>query len=626
MRSNMKLWLMLVLIPWLMSAFLGLHYYIETSYFSLATLLIWGGFGIITLIALKQVLQRQAQADTNKLYETHYRNLVETAHDLVWTMDLRGCWTYLNKAANIIYGHDPRQMLGRPISQFVSPEHPDRESIPFADVLQGKELVQSEKVHIDKKGALHYLSFNAKPMLNSAGRIIGVHGTARDITERKAFESQLAYQAQHDALTTLPNRRYFQHELERVIARVARSGTTCALFYIDLDQFKYINDTLGHAAGDRLLIEFSALLKTHVREGDVLARFGGDEFTVLLYNVDEASALRAAENMRTLVESYRFLERGSVYNVSCSIGVAMIDNGVLTADDCMAQADVACHGAKRHGRNQAHLYNAGDHDKEGMQADMGWAARLRETLDRDRLQIVYQPIASLSNGKIQDYEVLVRMLCDDGQIILPGGFMPAAERFGLIHNVDRWMVSKSIEHLAQLHASGQFVRFSINLSGKAFEDQKLLPLIRSRLRETNLDPSLVTFEITETAAIANLSSAISFISALKDIGCQFALDDFGSGFSSFTYLKHLPVDKLKIDGSFVQSMINTPIDQVMVRSMNQVAHALGKVTIAEFVENEETLQMLKNYGVDYAQGYHVGRPAKWYSDISHIRPAAMTLQ
>lgn len=626
MRSNIKLWLTVVLIPWVMSAFLSLYYYIQTGHFSLATLSIWVGFGIVGVVALKRVLRHQVQIETNKLCETHYRDLVETAHDLVWTMDLRGCWTYLNKAAKIVYGYDPREMLSRPISQFVSPEHPDREPVPFAEVLQGRELVQCEKVHVDKHGTLHHLSFNAKPMINAAGRIIGVHGTARDITERKAFERQLAYQAQHDALTALPNRRYFQHELERVIARVARSGTTCALFYIDLDQFKYINDTLGHAAGDRLLVEFSALLKSHVREGDVLARFGGDEFTVLLYNVDEDSALRAAENMRTLVEGYRFMERGNVYNVSCSIGVAMIDNGVLTADDCMAQADVACHGAKRHGRNQAHLYNVRDHDKEGMKADMGWAARLRETLDRDRLQIVYQPIASLSNGQVQDYEVLARMLCDDGQIILPGGFMPAAERFGLIHNVDRWMVSKSIGHLAELHASGQFVRFSINLSGKAFEDHKLLPLIRNRLRETNLDPSLLTFEITETAAIANMPSAIAFISALKDIGCQFALDDFGSGFSSFTYLKHLPVDKLKIDGSFVQSMINTPIDQVMVRSMNQVAHALGKVTIAEFVENEETFQMLKNYGVDYAQGYHVGRPAKWYTDIPVTRPAGVVLQ
>ena len=626
MRLNMKLWLVIALVPWLMGAFLTLHYYVKTGYFSFITLLLWSGFGAAALAIIYQVLRRQAQVATNERRETHYRDLVETAHDLVWTMDLRGCWTYLNKAAKIIYGYEPQEMLYRPISKFVSPEHPDRESIPFADVLQGKELVQCEKVHIDKHGTLHYLSFNAKPMLNTAGRVIGVHGTARDITERKAFERQLAYQAQHDALTALPNRRYFQQELERVIARVARSGATCALFYIDLDQFKYINDTLGHAAGDRLLIEFSALLKKHVREGDVLARFGGDEFTVLLYNVDEASALRAAENMRSLVESYRFLERGNVYNVSCSIGVAMIDSGVLTADDCMAHADVACHGAKRHGRNQAHLYNPGDQDKEGMQADMGWAARLRDTLEHDRLQIVYQPIASLSTGKIQDYEVLVRMLCEDGQIILPGGFMPAAERFGLIHNVDRWMVSKSIGHLAELHAAGQFVRFSINLSGKAFEDSKLLPLIRSRLRETNLDPSLVTFEITETAAIANLSSAISFIGALKDIGCQFALDDFGSGFSSFTYLKHLPVDKLKIDGSFVQSMFNTPVDQVMVRSMNQVAHALGKVTIAEFVENEETLQMLKSYGVDYAQGYHVGRPDKWHTDIPLARPADVVLQ
>jgi EAL domain-containing protein (putative c-di-GMP-specific phosphodiesterase class I) len=239
---------------------------------------------------------------------------------------------------------------------------------------------------------------------------------------------------------------------------------------------------------------------------------------------------------------------------------------------------------------------------------MGWATQVRAMLEHDRFKLVYQPIVDTAGGEILDYEVLVRMVCDDGQIILPGGFMPAAERFGLIHSVDRWIVRHAIEQLQSLHLQGQQASFSINLSGKAFEDDALLPLIRDLLDSSGLEPSFVTFEITETAAIANLAAAEEFITALKDIGCQFALDDFGSGFSSFAYLKHLPVDKLKIDGGFVKGMAHSSVDQAMVESMNQVAHALGKVTVAECVENQETLEILREMCVDRAQGNYIGQP------------------
>jgi len=256
---------------------------------------------------------------------------------------------------------------------------------------------------------------------------------------------------------------------------------------------------------------------------------------------------------------------------------------------------------------------------------MNWASQVREMLEHDKFQLVYQPIVSTASGTVNDYEVLVRMVCDDGQIILPGGFMPAAERFGLIHSVDRWIVSRAILQLGSLHDSGQRTSFSINLSGKAFEDATLLPLIRELLDSTALDPTWVTFEITETAAIANLAAAEEFITALKDIGCQFALDDFGSGFSSFAYLKHLPVDKLKIDGAFVKGMAHSSVDQAMVESMNQVAHALGKRTVAECVENEETLLLLKEMGVDLAQGNYLGRPADVLVSFNHHDPSTDTI-
>ena len=556
------------------------------------------------------ITQRMAIEARLREAESRYRDMVETAHDMVWTMDSRGCLTYVNRACQDIYGHEPENMLQRYLHEFRSPDHPphDREAIEL--LMRGADTVQFETVHLDDEGKPHFLSFSAKSHKDEIGRVLHISGMARDITEQKAFQHQLSYHAEHDPLTGMFNRKYFQEELERSVARVARSGSSCALFYIDLDQFKYINDTIGHAAGDRMLVDIATLLSAHVREGDLLARFGGDEFTLLLYNITQQDVLRAADNFRALCDDYKFADSDMSFNISCSIGVAMIDSATNSAEEILSHADLACHMAKQQGRNRAHLYNPADLDKDGMAADMEWAAQVREMLEHDRFQLVFQPIVSVSSGEILDYEVLVRMVCDDGKVILPGGFMPAAERFGLIHSVDRWIVRRAILQLDKLHRRGQLANFSINLSGKAFEDHTLLPLIQDLLNSTGLDPSRITFEITETAAIANLAAAEKFIFALKDFGCQFALDDFGSGFSSFAYLKHLAVDKLKIDGSFVKGMAHSSVDQAMVESMNQVAHALGKTTVAECVENAETLIILREMGIDRAQGNHIGRPNK----------------
>jgi diguanylate cyclase (GGDEF)-like protein/PAS domain S-box-containing protein len=540
--------------------------------------------------------------------ETRYRDLVETAHDMVWTMDTGAQLTYVNRACKDIYGYTPCEMLQHRLDEFRSPDHPPHDRDAIDALLAGEDTVQFETVHLDCENRPHFLSFSARSHKNEHGEVLRISGTTRDITEQKAFQHQLSYHAEHDPLTGLFNRTYFQEELERTVARTARTGITCALFYIDLDQFKYINDTLGHAAGDRLLVDIAALLSMHVREGDLLARFGGDEFTLLLYSIERQDVIRVAENFRMLCDDYRFNVNDKSWNVSASIGIAVIDRQAISAEEILSHADLACNTAKQQGRNRVNLYNPDDLGKADMQADMGWATRVRDMLEQDRFQLVYQPIIAAHGGEVLDYEVLVRMVCDDGQLILPGGFMPAAERFGLIHGVDRWIVRRAIVQLAELQQHGLNTCFSINLSGKAFEDSALLPLIRDLLESTGLDPSRVTFEITETAAIANLSAAEEFIIALKDLGCQFALDDFGSGFSSFAYLKHLPVDKLKIDGAFVKGMAHSAVDQAMVESMNQVAHALGKLTVAECVENAETLQILEEMGVDRAQGYFIGLP------------------
>lgn len=553
--------------------------------------------------------RKQAQEQLREA-EARYRNLVETAHDLVWSMDPEGRWTYLNGAAKAIYGLPPEEMLGRHFSEFQAAESANRDHDAFDRLLAGNELVHYETVHLDARGRPHNISFNARLIHNDNGDISAITGTARDITEQKAFEHELTYQAQHDTLTGLYNRTYFYQELNRVIARVARSGADCALFYIDLDQFKYINDTLGHAAGDQLLQECTAMLKTHIREGDLLARFGGDEFTILLYNVNGTEAINVAENLRNLFERFTFFYTEKNFNVTCSIGVALINNNVHSPDDVLSHADLACNLAKSEGRNRVHLYTAKDPAKAGMAEDMGWAARVREAYEQDRFTLVYQPIMSINDGIIHDYETLLRMKLDNGDVILPGGFMPAAERFGLIHNVDRWTVRNAIQKLAEIHTADAEISFAINLSGRAFEDVGLIQLIKDQLRNHAVAPERITFEITETAAISNLTAAVEFIASLKDLGCQFALDDFGSGFCSFAYLKHLPVDKLKIDGSFIQGLTAGRVDQAMVQSMAHVAHALGKQTIAEFVEDAETLEILRGFGVDFAQGHYVGEPSK----------------
>jgi diguanylate cyclase (GGDEF)-like protein/PAS domain S-box-containing protein len=570
-------------------------------------------------ISRRKLMEQQLREAENR-----FRDLVETAHDMVWTLDCDGQITYANRACIDIYGFQPSEMLQHHLHDFRSPEHAPLDRDAINALLAGDDKVEFETVHLDSDNRPHFLQFSARSHKDEHGRVLRISGTTRDVTEQKAFQHQLSYNAEHDPLTGLFNRTYFQEELERTVARTARSAFSCALFYVDVDQFKYINDTLGHAAGDRMLVDVASLLSTHVREGDLLARFGGDEFTLLLYNIDQQDVQRVAENFRSLCDDFRFCINDKSWNISVSIGIAMIDSQSTSAEEVLSHADLACNTAKQQGRNRVNLYNPADLGKADMQADLSWATQVRDMLEHDRFKLVYQPIVGSDSGELLDYEVLVRMVCDDGQLILPGGFMPAAERFGLVHSVDRWIVRRAIRQLAELHVNGHATHFSINLSGKAFEDTTLLPMIRDELDNTGLDPSFVTFEITETAAIANLAAAEEFITALKDIGCQFALDDFGSGFSSFAYLKHLPVDKLKIDGTFVKGMAHSAVDQAMVESMNQVAHALGKITIAECVENEETMQILREMGVDRAQGFHIGRPDAL--PVSITRPPALTAE
>ncbi|HEX9625351.1 MAG TPA: EAL domain-containing protein [Acidiferrobacterales bacterium] len=541
--------------------------------------------------------------------ESRFFDIIETAHDLVWSVDRDGRWTYINQAARQIYGRSPDDLVGRSFFELIHADYVEHDLDTFRNVLEGKEIVQYETVHLHSDGDIRYLSFNIKPKTDPDWSIVGAMGTARDITEQKLYQHRLEHLAEHDVLTGLHNRHYFENELERAVALASRNSASFGLLYIDLDNFKYVNDTLGHAAGDQLLLELAQLLQGRLRQGDVLARFGGDEFTVLLHDVDGPVLRQVAQSYHELFKAYTFFQGEKVFDIRVSIGAALIDGQVSSASEVLAQADLACGLAKSRGRNQAHVFNPADTAMAEMASEVSWSRKINEALEHDGFVLYFQPIVRIRDNVIDQYEVLLRMRGENGEMIAPGAFLSAAERFGLVHAIDRWVVEHAIMRLAALHRDGRQLSFAINLSGRAFEDPELLPAIRQALAGSALDGASLTFEITETAAISHIANAKEFIEELRALGCRFALDDFGSGFSSYGYLKFLPADYLKIDGGFVQELAHDPVDQAIVQSMNQVAHALGKWTIAESVENEHSLRLLRAYGVDYAQGYHLGRPS-----------------
>lgn len=552
--------------------------------------------------------RKQAEAQWQAA-EQRYRDLVETAQDMIWCLDANGCWSYVNEAAIKLYGCTPEWLIGKPFYSCAEDDHKRQDQWMLKRMGDGEEMVLYVTAHRGFDGVLRYLSFNGRGQRDVDGTVVQYLGSARDITEKRIREQKLYYQAQHDSLTGLYNRNYFCQELERVVARVARSGAECALIYIDLDKFKDVNDSAGHAAGDRLLIEVTAMCRAQLREVDIMGRMGGDEFTILLYDVNEEAALMVGNKLRHAFESYYFQENDTCYTVTGSLGIAMVTGNGVDAEEVMAQADIACNAAKMRGRNQVVLYEASLRDKPYLVDDTGWAGRLRDAVEHDRFSLLYQPIVALDGAQNNSYEIFIRLKHEQGEI-LPGGFLPAAERFGVMHNVDRWMVRQAIARLAEMNnAVTPALQLSINLSAKALEDAGFVALLRDALNEHQVSPALLTFEISEATVMSRLSLSETFIREVREIGCQVALDDFGSGFSSLAYLRQLPVDKLKIDAGYIQRMGESEIDRAMVQSIAQVARIMGKVTVAESVEDARTLEMLRDMGVDYAQGYYLGRPS-----------------
>ena len=438
-----------------------------------------------------------------------------------------------------------------------------------------------------------------------------VFAAVEDITEARALSQQLRFQAAHDALTGLVNRREFENRLERALKSAEGGRSEHALCYLDLDQFKIINDTCGHVAGDELLRRLGRVLAQQVRRQDTLARLGGDEFGVLLEHCSMHVAERVANALRRTIEDFRFAWEKQIFGIGVSIGVVPIHSQGQTVSSILSAADAACYAAKDRGRNRIHIYHEGDVDLARRHGEMRWVTRIQTALEENRFELARQPIVSLSGdeGSDRHYELLLRMRDEDGKIVPPEAFLPAAERYNLSIKLDRWVVREAFRILTRdpVHLENLFL-CSINLSGVSLADEDFLIFVTSELASAGLPPRKVCFEITETAAIANLPGAMRFIEVLRRIGCRFALDDFGSGLSSFAYLKSLPVDFLKIDGVFVKDIVDDPIDRELVRSINQIGHVMGKRTIAEFVESAEILSALGEIGVDYAQGFELGKP------------------
>jgi diguanylate cyclase (GGDEF)-like protein len=430
-----------------------------------------------------------------------------------------------------------------------------------------------------------------------------------ELAERKVMEARLQYLVSHDDLTGLYNRRRLELALEDAVTHARVSGETGALLYVDLDQFKVINDLEGHAVGDRLLMSIANILRKQLRGRDILARISSDEYAMLSEDIDEATALERAEALRTAIDEYRFRTENRNYHICASVGVALIrPDEDINASEVLARSSQACFEAKTHGRNLVHLFNKDDIETNILRNAADWVPRIREALMHDRFCMFFQPIVQLADDTVTGYEALIRMLDADDALITPDRFIPVAERMGLIHDIDLWVVQYAIDALARLPRTLSHLTLNINLSIHAFQDPALLPLVRDKLEHSGVAAERITFEITETAAVASYDQTRNMILQLRELGCRFALDDFGTGFSSFNYLKQFPVDYLKIDGSFIRNLLNDPVDQRLVRSMVDVGRTLGKVVVAEFVENAEILALLRDYGVNRAQGNFLGEP------------------
>ena len=559
-----------------------------------------------------------------KLYEDALFKEKESAQitlqsigDGVITTDGHMVVEYLNPTAEDLTGWKFEEAQGKGIDEIFRGFHEETcEPLenPLSVAIRRARAIKSVRptLLIKRDGNEMYIESTASPIRDGSGAVCGGVLVFHDVSESRELNRKLSYHASHDILTGLVNRREFEARLERSLRSAKARETQYALCHIDIDQFKIINDTCGHSAGDALLGQVGALLKTKIRWRDTLARLGGDEFGVLLESCSLEEALDMAEQLRDTISKYKFVWEERTFRLGCSVGVVPIAGDSEDVAALLSAADSACAAAKEAGRNRVYSFQANDMDLMRRRKEMQWAAKINNALEESRFELFRMTIEPLQrNEPGAHYELLLRMRDEQGKIISPDNFIAAAERYGITPAIDKWVVENALRWLiSDSDERERLALCSINLSGQSLGDDKFLPFVSDLIETSGIDPSKLCFEITETAAIASFSQANRFIEALKKKGCKFALDDFGTGLSSFGYLKHFPVDFLKIDGSFVKEILHDPIDREMVRSINEIGHLTGKKTIAEFAENQEIINMLRSLGVDYAQGYGISAPTR----------------
>jgi diguanylate cyclase (GGDEF)-like protein/PAS domain S-box-containing protein len=519
-----------------------------------------------------------------------------------------------NRALSQITGYAEHQLLALPsVRELTHPEDRREEARATAELLGGGSPVHAvEQRYVHAAGHTLWVAVQTTLIHDEREGSECLLAQVQDITARRRYESQLEHMADHDPLTGLLNRCAYERRLDEHLRRGERYGHEGAVLVLDLDDFKEISDTLGHNAGDELIVRVAGALAARLRESDILARLGGDEFAILTPTGERPEAERLAGALLQTIRDERAARGpgGRARPITASIGIAPLSGAKsLTAEEALINADLAMYDAKEAGRDRWETYGGSSRGQARIEARLEWVERIRDALDEDRLVLHAQPVVETATGHTTQHELLVRMVDVHGDLIQPGSFLPIAERFGLIREIDRWVVTRAIRMLGEHHRAGRRPTVEINLSGHSLGDPELAVHIGGELRATGVHATQLIFEVTETAAIGNIAAARTFAEQLEELGCRFALDDFGAGFGSFYYLKHLPFDFIKIDGEFVRNCTADPTDRLVIGAVVELARGMGKRTIAEFVGDQATLTVLRDLGVDYAQGFHLGHPA-----------------